>query len=246
MEIVGEIAPPPQLFRDGLSLDGSPGVIRGNRLFRTFHWVNDDTAAYSTDLLLGVYDVEGDTLIELVEETRCPATGNLAHQDELGNIYFSNWIWPVAGTLLRGAPESCVLRINVDSERFDPAWTFRYSELADGRQGAMFTYLGNAQGLFAAFYDERTTFDATTNPWDYVGSPNWRIWSFDLDTSSAAPVAGIDWNTGAFTPARLDGRTFVMVPGEGWATTQLFEVKDGNAVPAITVPGWTYQFVKVR
>jgi hypothetical protein len=248
MEITGEIAPPAELVREGLSLEGTPGVVRDGLLFRTFSWVNYDEALYSTDFLLAVYDVEQDKLLELVKETRCPTPGNLVHKDEAGNIYFSNWIWPVAGTLMRGAPETCVLRINAGEKRFDPDWTMNYGEIAEGRQGAMFTYLQDGKALISAFYDERTSFDKETDPWGYVGSLNWRVWSVDLESMSGEPVAGLDFNGGAFTPIQVDGRLLLMIPGgeeESWAT-QIFEVVDGRATPSVKLPGWSYQFVKLR
>jgi hypothetical protein len=248
MEILGVIEPPDELFREGVSLEGSPGVVRDGLLYRTFNWVNYDDATYSTDFLLAIYDVATDQLLELVPEARCPVPGNLVHQDEAGNIYFSNWIWPVAGTIMRGAPASCVLRINAGDSRFDPSWALDYGALTDGRRGAMFTYLPGNQALLSAFYEERTSFDATTDPWSYVGSLNWRIWSADLDSMTAAPVDGIDFNGGAFTPVSFDDRLFVMVPGgeaEGYAT-QLYELVDGVAAPYVKLPGWSYQFVKLR
>lgn len=234
------VAPPDELFRPGLSLEGTPGVVRDGLLFRTFNWVNYGDATYSTDFLLAIYDVATDQLLELVPETRCPVPGNLVHQDEAGNIYFSNWIWPVAGTILRGAPESCVLRINAGDIRFDPSWTLNYGDLAEGRRGAMFTYLQGNQALFSAFHAERTSFDATTDAWSHVGSLNWRIWSADIETRAAQPVEGIDFNGGAFTPVQFDDGLFVMVPGgeaEGYAT-QLYEIVDDRATPYVKLPGW--------
>ncbi|UJR83180.1 hypothetical protein [Sandaracinus amylolyticus] len=249
MEITGEIAPPDNLLREGLSLEGSPAAVRGNLLFRTFNWVNYDTAEYSTDFLLAIYDTDTDELLEVVTETRCPVPGNLVHEDEAGNIYFSNWLWPLAGTIMRDAPESCVLRIAPGETRFDPEWTLDYSDATEGHHGAMFTYVGDGQALASAFYEERTSFDETTNPWSYLGTLNWRIWSFDLDDpSSGAPLEGIDFNGGAFTPVQFDERLFLMVPGgeaEGYAT-QIYEVANGQATPGVRLPGWSYQFVKLR
>jgi hypothetical protein len=248
MEILGDIPADPSLLREGLSLEGSPAIQRDNLLFRTFNWVNYDDATYSTDLLLAIYDTETDKLLELIPETRCPVPGNLVHQDEAGSIYFSNWIWPVAGALMRDAPSPCVLRINPDENRFDPAWTFNYADALEGREGAMFTYLEDGRALVAAFYDERTSFNAETDPWSYVGSLNWKLWNVDIEGKTGAPVQGLDFNGGAFTPAKLDGRLFVMVPGgaaEGYAT-QIFELKDDVAVPRVKLPGWSYQFVKLR
>jgi hypothetical protein len=248
LEILGAIEPPDELFRPGVTLEGSPAAVRDGLLFRTFNWVNYDDATYSTDFLLAIYDVQTDQLLELVPETRCPVPGNLVQTDEAGNIYFSNWIWPVAGTIMRGAPSSCVLRINAGATRFDPEWTLNYGDLTEGRRGAMFTYLPGNRALISAFYEERTSFDATTDPWSYVGSSNWRIWNADLTTMTATPIQGIDFNGGAYTPVQFDNRVFLMVPGgeeESYAT-QLYEVTDGTATPYVKLPGWSYQFVKLR
>ncbi|AKF10531.1 hypothetical protein [Sandaracinus amylolyticus] len=249
MEITGEIEPAEEFLREGLSLEGAPAAVRGNLLFRTFNWVNYDTAEYSTDFLLAIYDTDSDELIELVTETRCPVPGNLVHQDEAGNIYFSNWLWPLAGTIMRDAPESCVLRIAPGETRFDPEWTLDYADVTDGHHGAMFTYVGDGEALASAFYDERTSFDETTNPWSYLSTLNWRIWRFDIDDpSTAAPLEGLDFNGGAFTPVQFDDRLLLMVPGgeaEGYAT-QIYEVEGNQATPRVRLPGWSYQFVKLR
>jgi hypothetical protein len=246
MEIVGEIKPPPEMVREGLDLDGTPAVIRGNRMFRSVLWADYDTATYESDHLLAIYDIENDRLLELVKETRCPAPSNLVHQDEQGNFYFSNWIWPVAGTLMRGAPRSCVLRLPAGSDRFDPDWSLSYADLAGGREGAMFTYLSGGKGLISIFNHEMTSFDAMTDPWKYAGTPVWQIWNVDLETRAASPLAGIPLNAGAYTPVHLDGRTFALVPGGDWEETQAYEIRDGKATPAFKIPGWTYQLMKVR
>jgi hypothetical protein len=246
MQITGEIPPSPEFFRENLTTDGSPGVVRGNRLYRSLFWANYDTGEYSTDHLLAVFDVDQDRLIETVRETRCPAPGNLAHMDEQQNIYFSNWIWPIAGMLMKDAPPSCVLRIGKDSERFDPDWTLSFSELSGGHQGGMFTYTGDGQALAAVFDESKTSFDAATDPFDYAGSPVWSIWNVDVTTRTGAPVPGIPLSAGAYTPAVLDGRTFLMVPNAGWSSSDLYEVKPDGAVPSLEVPGWSYMFVKVR
>jgi hypothetical protein len=248
MEIVGEIPPADEFYREGYSFESTPGALRDGKLFRTVNWVNYDDAEYSTDFLLAIYDVESDEILELVQETRCPVPGNLVQQDEDGNIYFSNWVWPVAGTILREAPVPCVLRIEPGQDRFASEWTLDYREVTDGRHGAMFSYVGDGRALLSAFYDERTSFDGTTDPWSYVGSNNWRIWSMDIQSRVGAPLEGIDFNAGAFTPLRFDDRLFLLVPGgeeANWAT-QLYEVAEGRALPRVKLPGWSYQLVKLR
>jgi hypothetical protein len=248
MEIIGDIPPAAEFYREGYSFESTPGALRDGLLFRTVNFVNYDDAQYPSDFLLAIYDVESDQLLELVEETRCPVPGNLVHRDEAGNIYFSNWVWPTAGALMHDAPTPCVLRIKSGEDRFDPEWTFDYREVTDGRQGAMFTYLADGQALLSAFYDERTSFDETTDPWSYVGSPNWRIWSADVESKQGAPLDGVDFNGGAFTPLKFGDELFLLVPGGesvNWAT-QLYQVTEGGAESRVQLPGWSYQMVKLR
>jgi hypothetical protein len=248
MEITGEISAPRELHRDGWTLEGTPGIVRDGLMFRSFSWANYDEGTYSSDLFLGIYDVESDELLELVEETRCPVPGNLVHQDEAGNAYFSNWIWPVAHSIMRDAPAPCVLRINAGEQRFDPEWTLDYSTVTDGHQGAMFTYLKDGQALVSGFYDENTSFDETTSTWSYAGSLNWRVFTVDLESGTGSPLEGLGFNGGAFTPARFDDRLFLMVPGgeeQNWES-QVYELEDGAAYPRVKVPGWSYQYVKIR
>lgn len=248
MEVIGELPPPEELTRPGYSVESTPGALRDGLLFRTFSWVNYDDAEYSTDYFLAAYDVESDEVVSLVKETRCPVPGNLVHQDEAGNIYFSNWIWPVAGVFVRDAPAPCVLRVEPGEMSFSKDWTLEYPDVTDGHQGGMFSYLKGGRALVSAFYDERTSYDETTDPWSLVGSNNWKIWSVDLDTRRGAPLEGLGFNGGAYTPVQFDGRLFLMVPGgeEDNYATQLFEVVDGAAEPRIKLPGWSYQFVKLR
>jgi hypothetical protein len=248
MEITGEITGPSELYREAWTLEGTPAFVRDGLLFRTFNWANYTEGTYSTDLRLAIYDVETDELLELVEETRCPVPGNLVQKDEAGNAYFSNWIWPVAHSILRDAPAPCVLRLNAGEQRFDPEWTLDYSRVTDGHQGAMFTYLEDGQALVSGFYDERTSFDETTTTWSYAGSLNWRVFQVDLENGTGSPLEGLDFNGGAFTPARFDDSLFLMVPGgaEQNYESQVYQIEDGVAQPRVKVPGWSYQFVKLR
>jgi hypothetical protein len=246
MEIAGDIPPPAEFAREGWTLTGSPGVIRGDTLFRTVFWANYDTVEYSAEQLLVRYDVTDDVYLGATSETRCPATENLIHEDEAGNLYFSNWIWTIAGTLMSERAESCVLKLPAGADEFDPDWSLSYSDLSSGHQGAMFTYLADGDGLVAIFDDSRTSFDDSTDPWEYMSTENWQIWSVDTAAGSGAPVEGIPYNQGAYTPVTIDGRTFLMVPSEDWSKMSMYELVDGEAVPSIEVPGWSFAFVKVR
>jgi len=226
-------------------LNGSAGFVRGNRLFRTVFWSNWDEEQTSSEQYLAVYDTDTDKLIALDAETRCPGLSNLVSQDEAGNAYFSNWIWNVGESILREAPKSCVLQLPADSEGFDPDFRLDYAALTDGREGAVFNYLADGQGVMSIFYEEQATATAETTPNELVSVPAWKVWSVDLN-GEAAPLEGLDWMLGAVTPLRLDGRSLLMVPGEDWSIIHVHEIVDGRAEPRFDIPGWSYQFVKVR
>jgi hypothetical protein len=246
MTITGVIEPPAEFTREGLVVETSPPAVRGNRLYRAIFWANYDTAEYSQDQLFAVYDLDTDKLIETVAGTRCPNPGNLVHADEAGNFYFSNWIWPIAGTLMKGRAENCVLRIGVGSDRFDADWSLDYQELSGGKQGAMFSYLANGRGLVSIFDDSQVTFDETTDPWKYAGSPYWSIWSVDIAARTAAPIDGLPLSAGAYTPLQFADRSFVMLPKSDWSETRLYEITGNSATPGMIVPGWSYMIEKAR
>lgn len=247
MEIEGEVDLDGfDLVRDGLELNTSPGVARGDRLYRAVSWIDWEAYEFSREQYLAIVDVESDQLIELVEETRCPALSNRIERDEDDNLYFSNWIWNVGATLVGDAPGSCALRVAAGAERFDAEWSLPYAEIADGREGAMFAHLGRGRGLISVFHDERETIGAETAPDELVSAASWRLWSVDLETRTGEPLAGLDWNTGAISTYHIDGRAFLLVPGEDWALTQIHEVVAGRAQHVFDVNGWSYQFFRIR
>jgi hypothetical protein len=229
-----------------LTLNASPGVVRGNRLFRTVAWDDWDAAKYSVEQYLAIYDVETDKLLTLVPESRCPSLGNRVNRDEAGNLYFSNWIWNVGETLLGGGPKSCVRRLNVGSDRFDEEWILPYASVTDGREAAMFTYLGGGSGLLSVFHDENASIDAETAPDELVSTNNWRVWALDVETPSASPLQGLDWMAGAASTFRVGGRTLILVPADDWSITHVFEIDGDRATPRFDVEGWSFQLLEMR
>lgn len=241
MEIEREIPPAQDLVRAGKSLNGSPAVVRGDRLFRTVFWSDWDAWETSAEQYLAIFDVETDAMLELVPEARCPGLSNWIDRDEDGNLYFSNWIWNVSETLVRGAPRSCALRIPPGADRFDPGWTLPYAGLTEGREAAMYSYLGGGEGLLNVFHAERATFDAGSDPAELASTTNWRLWRVNAGAGTAAPVEGLDWMSGGASTFHLGDRAFVFLPGADYAITHIYEITGGAAVPALEIDGWSYQ-----
>jgi hypothetical protein len=246
MAIVGEIPAPDGFLREGYTPNTSGAVVRADRLYRSIYWQVDQEIERSGDQLLVVYDTKKDEIASLTKDERCAAPGNRAFKAEDGTLYFSNWIWSIADTLLYDAQKNCVLRVQPDADEFDTDWRLDFSEFAGGREGGMFTYLENGKGLASIFHDEDAPHDETTDPWEYAGSTNWEIWNVDVNGRTGAPLDGIPYSSGAYTPVTIDGRVFLMIPDSNWETTQLYELSDEGAKSGVKIPGWSYMFMKVR
>ncbi|HVK75938.1 MAG TPA: hypothetical protein VM734_21550, partial [Kofleriaceae bacterium] len=196
MEITGEIAPLQDLVRAGTTINSSPSVVRGDRLYRAIFWSNWQAWETSTEQYVAVYDTTTDRMIDLVPESRCPGLSNRVARDEAGNLYFSNWVHNVSETLVRGAPKSCAVRISAGADRPDADWTLPYADVTDGREAAMFSYIGDGKAMLNVFHDERATYDENTDPSALIGTANWRLWNIDPVAKTGAPVEGLDWMAG--------------------------------------------------
>ncbi|HVW24975.1 MAG TPA: hypothetical protein VHC69_06365 [Polyangiaceae bacterium] len=237
----------PDVDRDGMVLDGSPAVLRGNHLYRSFYWEDWSTYTFSTEQYIGSFDTDSDTFLGWTSEQRCPNLGAVAQKDESGNLYFSNWFYNVPGTLMKNAPKSCVVRIPSDSESVDPDWTLTFSDVTGGHEGAQLSYIADGKGVFAAFHEEDFTITKDTAPYEIPSAVEWEAWGVDLDTKAGQPISGMDRMIADQTVFTLDGRTFLLAPGADWETSTAYELKsDGSARKAFPIDGWSRGFVKIR
>jgi hypothetical protein len=247
LEITGEIAAPPGILRMGYNFE-SVSIVRGNRLYRIFTLLNYDTWEFlAAPQYLAVYDLDTDTLLGTVEESRCPQLYNRPFLDERGDIYFSGWVWTPGLTLTSDYPASCSLRVVAGQDTFDPSWQLNFAaDVTGGREAGVLRYLGDGKALLDVFHAERTTIDASTDPEDLVNTPNWRLWSIDLATKTGAPVEGLDFKAGGYTDVVVGERTFLMVPNDDYSETTAFEVKGAEAVPVFSIQGSSYQLLQLR
>lgn len=232
---------------EDLSVYSSSGYARGNRLYRTFYWLDWSTYTFPTEQYFAVYDTEHDTLLSVTSETRCPALSALISADENGTAYFSNWFYNLASTLQSGAPSACALRLKPGSDALDPDWKLEFPKLTGGHEGAQLSYTQNNQALFAAFHQENFSIQPDTSPYDIVSSENWEVWSVDLGTQQAKPVAGIERLGAQQTVFTLDGRTFVFAPNQDFDLTKVYEVvPNGTSRLAFSIQGWSRAFLKIE
>lgn len=246
LDIIGEI-PGPGVVRAGWDLE-SVGIVRGNRLFRTFTYLDYDAWQFDASRqMLAVYDVENDALLELVEDARCPLLYSRPFIDENDALYFSGWVWTPTETLVHGAPKNCALRILDGETRFDPDWQLTYADdLTEGREAGILRYLGGGRALLDVFHHERVTITAESDSRELANTANWRLWSVDLEARTGAPVEGLDFKAGGYQDVQVGGRTFLMVPNDDYSETTGYEVVDGQAVPGFRVQGSSYHMVQLR
>jgi len=245
MQIVGEI-PLPVAAAPELELQASPAHLRGDRLFILFSWANFDTFEFSSvPQQLAVYDTTSDQILRVVEETRCPAIYSAPFEDEAGDLYFSNHVWSPMETLVKGAPQSCSLRVPAGEEAFDPTWQLRYADVAEGREGAVLRYLGDGRALADIFHDERATIDGETDPSELGESSNWRLWNVDLRAGTGSPVEGLEFKPGGYNDVHVGGRSFILMPSADYARTTAYELVDGNALGRFAVQGLASHMVEL-
>jgi hypothetical protein len=246
MAITGTMPHPPladrglQLLR--LASTDRGVVVHGNRLYHPFYWVNGDYTDYAPDGGIAVYDTDTDTLVGMLDAP-CPGL-DIATADDTGNMYFSNWTGNVGLTLVNEATAPCGIKLAAGASAVDPAWS--WPEITEGRLASALRYSGDGHAVLSVFHQERVDLDAATDPWAVVGSANWRIWNVDLANRQAAPVDGIDWNSGATYMQRIDDTAYVLVPGAGYATSQVYAVDGASATRLFETRGYGIRLFRVR
>ncbi|WP_394840505.1 hypothetical protein LVJ94_06735 [Pendulispora rubella] len=217
--------------------------IRGGRLYQPIYWTDESYHNFTQDSRIAVIDVENDTFVKYIE-AGCP---DLDHgtQDDAGNLYFSNWQSAAVVHLVKKSPASCVVKIPAGKDEAEAAFTF--ASIADGHEGSALRYVGNGRMIFSAFDETRVTYDETTDPEPLIGSANWRIWSYDMATGKAAPLEGIDWNSGSFYAFEIDGRMHLLSPSAEWTGSTVYDLGDpSKPVELFKTRGWSLRLFKVR
>jgi hypothetical protein len=246
LEITGEIEGP-DVTKQGYNLE-SIAFVRGARMYRIFTLLNYDSWEFlRAPQYLAVYDLEKDELLELSEETRCPQLYSRPFIDENDDIYFSGWVWTPALTLTSDYPKSCALRIKKGEDGFDPNWQLNFADdVTEGREAGIMRYLGKGKALLDVFHSERATIGDDTDPEELANTPNWRLWTIDLETKTGGPMEGLDFKAGGYQDVQVDDRTFLMVPNEDYSETTAYEIAGDEAKKAFQIQGSSYHMVRVR
>lgn len=238
----------PGLARDNFRLRSSRPLFTDRGLLRTFYFEHDVDPRVSDDTELVWINPAADVATSRVPDAGCSVLNKLS-SDESGNIYLSTWLYgPTLHLMAQGLP-TCARRIRAGETSLDPSWSLDYAALTGGRQGGELSYVSDGKAILSVFHDERLSVaDKDGDPWSLAGTPNWRVWSVDLESRTAQPLEDIEWSAGDHVTLTSDGRFFVLIPGANWETTTIYEVLDGatRAETRGQSQGWINRVVRLR
>jgi hypothetical protein len=240
--------------RDGLLLEAGGnrnGVKYEAAVLQAFFYHDEDWFRFSPESLVAAYDPETHLERELMN-LPCPGL-SLATRDEAGYTYFATWSFLGTLALYGNGPAPCAARVTPDL-RLDTAWTTDFTDLTGGRYVNNFRYIGGGKALANVLHHElidadfSASYDADVATLIDGSGPHWRLWLFDLEGRSAAPVEGIDVAIASGAQfAVLDGRTFVFLPYDEWSKSMVYELDaEGRATPRFEVTGDVFKWIRVR
>lgn len=248
MQITGQIAGP-DIVRDGYTLENSPPIARGNRMYVVYTYVNKAAAEYlAKPMYLAAYDTTTNEIVSLTTEERCPQLYSRPFMDENEDIYFSGWTWTAGAAVVSDYPSSCALRVKKGEDTFDQSWILNFGEeLTGGREAALMSYLGNGKALVDVFYHEEANVPATATGREAALMPFWRLWEFDLNAKTGGPVEAFGFKGGGYAYGTVDDRTLLFLPKDGtYSETTVYDMSTGTPSELFKIDGYSYNVVRVR
>jgi hypothetical protein len=250
------------LKKDGLSLYANLNrtqFLFQDRIFRPFSYHDDDWFRWSAESPIVVYDRTTHDATDVLEAP-CPALDAIT-VDERGNTYLGTHEYSALHPLMGTGAAPCTVRLTPE-RTIDTSWSSDLTGWTGGRHVVNFRYVGDGRAIATVFHAEEygEGFDFADLARDSdefwaVAARFHRLWTFDLDAGTAAPVEGIDafeFVNPGFFHAVIDGRTFVFL-GNGnndsnnYNQTVVYEIDGkGDATRRFEVEGSVTQWVRVR
>ncbi len=248
--------------RDGLTLFANMNrtqFVFGDDIIRPFSYHDADWYRWSPDSPIVVYDADTHEPTKVIEAP-CPGLDSIT-RDEDGNTYLGTFEYSALYPLMGSNAAPCTVRLTPDNE-LDPKWNPDLRSLTDGRFVVNFRYIGDGRAVGAVLHQEEygddfdfEQFAENTDDFWAATAQFHRLWMFDLEEMSAAPVTGIDdieFVNPGFFHAVLEDRVFLFL-GDGnvgdnnFPETFVYELDGrGRATRRFTVPGTVTQWVQVR
>ena len=219
-----------------------------------FFYVDDNWTEYGAQSVVAIYDEatnEEDSTVTLP----CPALSMASQDGEY--TYYGTWSFQDAALFGEG-PEPCIARLDGDFE-LDEEWTTDLTVATDGRLHNNFRAIGGNRAIANVFHDEifldehpdlsfDEGYDADVVDALSASGPWWKLWLFDLEKMTGAPIEGVDVDTSSGAQfAVLDGHTFVFLPYDDWGRSKIYEIDDdGQATERGDTAGDVFKWVRIR
>lgn len=248
------------LQQDGLDLFANFNrtyfVFDGEPL-RPFSYHDQDWFRWSADTRIAVYDPRTHETRDILRAP-CPGLDTIT-RDEDGNTYLGTWEYSALEPLMRTGAAPCVVRLTPQNT-LDEAWNPDLTDLTGGRHVVNFRYVGGGKAVAAVLhaeeygdgYDFTRLAEQVDDFWE-VAAHFHRLWLFDLEARTAAPVEGIedfDFTNPGFFHAVVDGRVFLFLSdgsSNNYSTTGVYELEpSGRVTRRFEAPGGVIQWMRVR
>lgn len=235
--MITKTIPLPQETRAGFmpytSYTDRAGVVRDGKMYLPMYWTDSKFFKYTPDTRIAVFDIATDTMIEVLSAP-CPGI-DFATVDDAKNIYFSSWIFAPGGAYIDATmPRTCIAKLGPEPGAV-PVVAWKVNEIAGGREGGALRYMGNNRALLSVLHPEHAT---ATDVETVTYGANWQFWTVDLTTGAATQNTTIDWNAGAAYSMTIDGQPYMLVPGDGYATSTLYHLTTPAPVRLFDTDGW--------
>lgn len=221
-------------------------IVRGARLYHSVNWFDYENYQMPGTSRVVVIDTETDTIISSADAP-CPylEPGTV---NEQGDIYYSNWVYSPAATLVNDQARACAVRIPAGSDAPDPDFRLEFAAMTGGHEAAAMEYLGGGQALISVFHEEKQAFDpALTHPSDWLFGENWRFATLDLETGATREIEELGWHSGGYYATRIQDATYILVPGSGYGSTVLYRLSaTGEVTRILGTDGWSIRVLQVR
>ncbi len=246
MAISGSISLPELEVREGLNvvpgLADRSSVVHDGKYYLPLYWTDENYALRSADSVIVVVDVATDT-VESTISAECPGLDHATVDDE-GMLHFSNWTGGVGTYWVLGTAQNCIATLNPGTAEVT---TQTFASITGGHEGAALRYVGDGHFVMSVFDEVRADAKNAEDPFAIVGALNWQLWDYDAASGQAAPIEGVDWNSGAIIHSQIGDKVYSMVPGADYASTVVYQHTGvGQSAAAFAIDGWSFRLFQVR
>ena len=242
-------APLPALpNRDALRLVGPSAdrasAVRDGLAFIVLYWADYTEYEMANDSVILVIDTATDAIVNEIS-VPCPEMNFSTVDTDTGDIYFSNWGFSIASTIVHGTASACAVRIADGDTTLDESFSLTFTDVTDGREASSLRYIGDGKALITVHHSERLGAEADVS--SIADGADYKLWTLDLDTLTATPLETFGFHAFGTYGARVDDATLLFLPSADWSSTTTYRLDaDGTATTLWTSSGWQTRLFAMR